>query len=255
MEKTHSKGIILSFPDKTKGKRDNWKSCKKDIQREIKKEIDSKDSISLCSLATLTALKLNLSKERVHDIAVGSLLHDLGLRYMTISYQNQNIDSLSHVEQSEYMKHPVYGYSAVKTENWISSTGKSIILFHHERIDGSGYPLKAKEIPYEAAIVGVCDAFDEMICGIGCKRIKVYEAIEYMKIYKGSRFPKEIVDALLQFTAVYPAGSTVLLTNGQTGKVVRQNKDFSDRPVIELKNHDIIDLVKINNVFIEKVLE
>lgn len=43
MEKTHSKGIILSFSDKTKGKRDNWKSCKKDIQREIKKEIDSKD--------------------------------------------------------------------------------------------------------------------------------------------------------------------------------------------------------------------
>ena len=138
-------------------------------------------SISLCSLATLTALKLNLSKERVHDIAVGSLLHDLGLRYMTISYQNQNIDSLSQVEQSEYMKHPVYGYSAVKTEIWISSTGKSNILIHHERIDGSGYPLKAIEIPYEAAIVGVCDAFDEMICGIGCKRFKVYEAIDYMK--------------------------------------------------------------------------
>lgn len=212
-------------------------------------------SINLCSLATLTALKLNLAKERVHDIAVGSLLHDLGLRYMTISYQNQNLDSLSKVELSEYMKHPVYGYSAVKNENWISDTGKSIILFHHERIDGSGYPLKAKEIPYEAAIVGVCDAFDEMICGIGCRRTKVYEAIEYMKIYKGKRFPKEIVDVLLQFTAVYPAGSTVLLTNGQTGKVVRQNKEFSDRPVIELKNHDIIDLVKINNVFIEKVLE
>lgn len=212
-------------------------------------------SINLCSLATLTALKLNVAKERVHDIAVGSLLHDLGLRYMTISYQNQNLDSLSKVELSEYMKHPVYGYSAVKDENWISDTGKSIILFHHERIDGSGYPLKAKEIPYEAAIVGVCDAFDEMICGIGCRRTKVYEAIEYIKIYKGKRFQKEIVDALLQFTAVYPAGSTVLLTNGQTGKVVRQNKEFSDRPVIELKNHDIIDLVKINNVFIEKVLE
>lgn len=212
-------------------------------------------SINLCSLATLTALKLNLAKERVHDIAVGSLLHDLGLRYMTISYQNQNLDSLSKIELSEYMKHPVYGYSAVKNENWISDTGKSIILFHHERIDGSGYPLKAKEIQYEAAIVGVCDAFDEMICGIGCQRTKVYEAIEYMKIYKGKRFSKEIVDALLQFTAVYPAGSTVLLTNGQTGKVVRQNKEFSDRPVIELKNHDIIDLVKINNVFIEKVLE
>lgn len=212
-------------------------------------------SISLCSLATLTALRLGLAKDRVHDIGVGSLLHDLGLRYMTITYQNQDLSALSKIELAEYMKHPVYGYSAVKKENWISSVGKNIILFHHERSDGSGYPLKAREIPYEAAIVGVCDAFDEMICGIGCKRVKVYEAVEYLKTYRGVHFPKEIVDTLLEFTAVYPAGSRVLLTNGQEGKVIRQNRDFSDRPVIQLKDQTIIDLVKVNHVFIEKVLE
>lgn len=212
-------------------------------------------SINLCSLATLTALRLGLTKERVHDIGVGSLLHDLGLRYMTISYQNRNMDELSKIELAEYMKHPVYGYSAVKKENWISPTGKNIILFHHEKKDGSGYPLKAREIPYEAAIVGVCDTFDEMICGIGCKRVKVYEAVEYMKTYRDIHFPKEIVDTLLEFTAVYPAGSKVLLTNGQEGKVIRQNRDFSDRPVVQLKDQTIIDLVKVNHVFIEKVLE
>lgn len=212
-------------------------------------------SINLCSLATLTALRLGLTKERVHDIGVGSLLHDLGLRYMTILYQNRNMDELSKIELAEYMKHPVYGYSAVKKENWISPTGKNIILFHHEKKDGSGYPLKAREIPYEAAIVGVCDTFDEMICGIGCKRVKVYEAVEYMKTYRDIHFPKEIVDTLLEFTAVYPAGSKVLLTNGQEGKVIRQNRDFSDRPVVQLKDQTIIDLVKVNHVFIEKVLE
>lgn len=212
-------------------------------------------SISLCSLATLTALRLGLAKDRVHDIGVGSLLHDLGLRYMTITYQNQDLSALSKIELAEYMKHPVYGYSAVKKENWISSVGKNIILFHHERSDGSGYPLKAREIPYEAAIVGVCDAFDEMICGIGCRRVKVYEAVEYLKTYRGVHFPREIVDTLLEFTAVYPAGSRVLLTNGQEGKVIRQNRDFSDRPVIQLKDQTIIDLVKVNHVFIEKVLE
>ena len=158
-------------------------------------------------------------------------------------------------EAAEYRKHPVYGYVALKDEDWISGLVKQIVLYHHERKDRNGFPIRPAEVRKEIGIVSVCDVFDEMICGIGCRRIKVYEAIEYMKVYKGSRFPKEIVDALLQFTAVYPAGSTVLLTNGQTGKVVRQNKDFSDRPVIELKNHDIIDLVKINNVFIEKVLE
>lgn len=212
-------------------------------------------SISLCSLATLTALRLGLAKDRVHDIGVGSLLHDLGLRYMTIAYQNQDLSALSKIELAEYMKHPVYGYSAVKKENWISSVGKNIILFHHERSDGSGYPLKAREIPYEAAIVGVCDAFDEMICGIGCRRVKVYEAVEYLKTYRGVHFPREIVDTLLEFTAVYPAGSRVLLTNGQEGKVIRQNRDFSDRPVIQLKDQTIIDLIKVNHVFIEKVLE
>lgn len=212
-------------------------------------------SINLCSLAILTGLKLKLPMKKVHDIGVGSLLHDLGLRYLTINYENQNLDTLSNVELSEYMKHPVYGYSAVKNESWITNVGKSIILYHHERIDGSGYPLKAKEIPYEAAVVGVCDAFDEMICGIGCERVKVYEAVEYMKNYRSIKFPKEIVDTFLEFTAVYPVGSRVLLTDGRLGSVIRQNREFPNRPVIQLENSEIVDLIKINNVFIEKVLE
>ena len=134
-------------------------------------------SISICSLATLTALKLKLSKEKVHDIGVACLLHDLGLRYLTIEYADQDISTLSKIELAEYMKHPVYGYSALKDENWISNAVKNIILYHHERLDGTGYPLKAKEIPFETQIVNICDTFDEMICGIGCKRIKVYEAV------------------------------------------------------------------------------
>ena len=212
-------------------------------------------SISICSLATLTALKLKLSKEKVHDIGVACLLHDLGLRYLTIEYADQDISTLSKIELAEYMKHPVYGYSALKDENWISNAVKNIILYHHERLDGTGYPLKAKEIPFETQIVNICDTFDEMICGIGCKRIKVYEAVEYLKSYRGIKFNSDIVDTFLEFTAVYPAGSQVLLSD---------NKEFPDRPVIQiikdksgkLVNEEIyVDLIKVNNIFIEKVLE
>ena len=60
-------------------------------------------SISICSLATLTSLRLKLSKESIHDIAVGCLLHDLGLRYLTIPYANQDIETLSVQELTEYM--------------------------------------------------------------------------------------------------------------------------------------------------------
>ncbi|MBO5057411.1 MAG: HD domain-containing protein [Lachnospiraceae bacterium] len=221
-------------------------------------------SISICSLATLTALKLKIDKKDVHDIAVGCLLHDLGLRYLTIKYVNQDFDRLSNVEIAEYKKHPVYGYTALKNETWISEISKNIILYHHEKTDGSGFPLKLKTLPLEVKIVSVCDTFDEMICGIGCERQKVYQAVEFLKTFRGHKFDSRVVDTFLEFTAVYPVGSEVLLSDGRIGKVIRQNKEFPDRPVIQIiKGRDgsliseksMIDLIKINSIFVEKVLE
>ena len=56
-------------------------------------------SLSLCSLAVLTAIKLGLSQEEVHDIGVGSLLHDIGLRYLTIKYADKDLEEMSDVER------------------------------------------------------------------------------------------------------------------------------------------------------------
>lgn len=219
-------------------------------------------SINLCSLATIVALKMKLPQQTVHDIGVSCLLHDLGLRYLTIEYENQNLDMLSEAEYGEYKKHPVYGYSALRSENWISNASKNMILYHHERLDGSGYPLRATEIPKECRIIQICDAFDEMICGIGCERSKVYEAVEYLKTFRNIKFDGEIVDIFLQFTAVYPAGSIVKTNEGETGVVLYQNKEFPDRPVIRItkdkkgKKVDVIkDLIQINHIFIEEVIE
>lgn len=221
-------------------------------------------SISICVLATLVALKLGLDKERVHDIGVGCLLHDLGLRYMMIEYEDQDIETLSDKELVEYKKHPVYGYTALKNENWLSKKSKEIILCHHEKIDGSGYPLHATEISVDTKIVSVCDTFDEMICGIGRKRMKIYEAVEYLKSFKNILFDGKIVDALLDFTAVYPSGSVIVTNQGEVAVVIRQNKGFPERPIIQItrdkfgnpiQDENIIDLVKVNNIFIDSVLE
>lgn len=219
-------------------------------------------SISICSISTLVALKMGLSHEMVHDIGVSCLLHDLGLRYLTIQYENQNLDELSEAELREYKKHPVYGYSVLSNENWISNASKNMILYHHERLDGSGYPLKATDIPLECRIIQLCDAFDEMICGIGCERIKVYEAIEYLKTFKDIKFDGKVVDVFLQFAAVYPAGTKVKTNEGEIGIVLRQNKHFSDRPVIRVlidkdgKETNVVkDLLEIKNIYIEEVIE
>lgn len=221
-------------------------------------------SVNICSFATLLALKLKLSKESVHDIAVGCLLHDLGLRYLEIPYADKNAEDFSNTELIEYHKHPAYGFTALQNETWISELGKKIILCHHENIGGTGYPLRRKNLPYEVQIVSICDTFDEMICGIGYRRQKVYQAVEYLKTFRGILFDTGIVDTFLEFTAVYPAGSKVVLSDGAIGNVVRQNKEFPDRPVIKIiksgsdascSKGASVDLTKINHIFVEKVLE
>ena len=221
-------------------------------------------SISICVLSTLVALKLGLDKDSVHDIGVGCLLHDMGLRYLMIDYQDQEVSSLSPKDMVEYKKHPVYGYSALKNENWLSKKSKEIILCHHERINGSGYPLHATEISIETKIVNVCDSFDEMICGIGCERMKIYKAIEYLKSCRNILFDSVVVNALLEFTAVYPTGSVIITNEKEVGIVIRQNKHFPERPIIQitrdrngnnLEKEKIVDLLMVNNVFIDSVLE
>ncbi|MBQ7954840.1 MAG: HD domain-containing protein [Lachnospiraceae bacterium] len=220
-------------------------------------------SLNLCSLSVVTACKLGLSEDKIHDMGVACLLHDLGLRYLTIDYADQDIKTLSPQDLTEFKKHPIYAYSALKEESWISEVSKNIILYHHERKDGSGYPLRATNISEEMGIVQVCDTFDEMICGVGCKKVKVHEAVRYLKQNKGIKFDSKIVDEFLNIAAVYPAGTMVLTNEGETAIVIRQNKE-PDRPVIRiLKDRlgnnvttDITkDLLETETTYIESVID
>lgn len=191
-------------------------------------------SITVCSLSILTALKMKLPYERIHDIGIACLLHDLGIRYITVDYVNKDIKNMTEVKASEYKKHPIYGYSVLKNETWISELSKSIILFHHECMNGSGYPLKAVDIPLEARIVAVCEKFDELICGIGHEKVKVHEAIEHLKKFSNILYDKAVVDIFLEFTAVYPVGTYVKTNEGEIGVILRQNKKYTDKPVIKI---------------------
>jgi HD-GYP domain-containing protein (c-di-GMP phosphodiesterase class II) len=190
------------------------------------------------------------------------LLHDIGLRYLSFDFEDKDFDSFNAVEAAEYCKHPVYGYTSLKDEAWLSETIKMIILYHHECIDGSGFPMKMKDSPFEAQIVAVCEVFDEMICGICWRRRKVHEAIEHLRSFRGRKYNETIVNILLEYLAVYPVGTYVITNFHQMGVVVRQNRGFSDRPVIKLIKDEngkilgdqvMLDLKKDFTVFIDKV--
>lgn len=221
-------------------------------------------SLQVCTIATLIALKLGLTQRQVYDISVSSLIHDLGLRYLVVRYEDQDINLLPAKDQEEYRKHPIYGYTAIKNENWLSEQAKEIVLNHHEKKDGSGYPLGTDLVSRMTQIVGVCDEFDELICGIGKARVRVHEAINNIRNYSGIWYDNDIVDAFLQLIAVYPAGSKVKTNQGETGIVMRQNAHFPERPILRI-THDkfgqaiqgekIIDLIKDTSVVIQNVIK
>ena len=210
-------------------------------------------SLQVCTIATLIGLKLGLTKKQVYDISVASLIHDLGLRYLVVRYEDQDINLLPAKDQEEYKKHPIYAYTAIKNESWLSENAKEIVLNHHEKKDKSGYPLGNDLVSRMTQIVGVCDEFDELICGIGKARVRVHEAINNIRNYSGIWYDSDIVSAFLQLIAVYPFGSKVRTNRGELGIVMRQNPHFPERPVIRvvyykfgpaIHNELIIDFIK-----------
>lgn len=221
-------------------------------------------SVYVCAFSVLTAIKCKVNNEVLHDIATGSLLHDLGLRYINCKYTNIDIKEMLPIDAIEYKKHTIYGHAAVESEGWMSEGAKSILLLHHERINGSGFPLRQRKLSLAVKIVGICDAFDCMICGIGCKKTKVHEAIEYIKNNQNILFDKEISNQFIEHIAVYPIGSKVKISGGKKAVVVRQNKAFKERPVLKvledengnpLSEYEEIDMLKVLNVFIEEVYD
>lgn len=221
-------------------------------------------SLQVCTIATLIALKLGMNKKQVYDISVGSLIHDLGLRYLVVRYEDQDINLLPAKEQEEYKKHPIYAYTAVKNETWLSENAKDIILNHHERKDKSGYPLGTDLVSRMTQIVGVRDEFDELICGVGKARVRVHEAINNIRNYSGIWYDSDIVSAFLQLIAVYPVGSRVKTNKGELGIVMRQNPHFPERPVLRIIEDKygqaihaeiIVDLIKDTSVVIQQVIK
>lgn len=221
-------------------------------------------SLQVCTIATLIALKLGMNKKQVYDISVGSLIHDLGLRYLVVRYEDQDINLLPAKDQEEYKKHPIYAYTAVKNETWLSDNAKDIVLNHHERKDKSGYPLGTDLVSRMTQIVGVCDEFDELISGVGKARVRVHEAINNIRNYSGIWYDSDIVSAFLQLIAVYPVGSRVKTNKGELGIVMRQNPHFPERPVLRIIEDKygqaihmeiIVDLIKDTSVVIQQVVK
>jgi len=151
-------------------------------------------SLDVSLISLMISLKLGLDEKLLHDIALGALLHDIG-KLMVPKEIIQKPSKLTEQEFQCIKQHCELGFSMV-TGYHFNKPILEIILLHHERMDGTGYPyaLKASDIPLHAQIVMVADCVDAITAYRPYKPAakSIDFAIKELK-KSSSQYPEEIV--------------------------------------------------------------
>lgn len=137
--------------------------------------------------SNIMARGLNMSDEQKKKLYHAALLHDVG--FLKISPDDA-------FRKEEYIKHPAIGYEMIKPITFYADLAL-FILHHHERYDGHGYPskLKGEDIPLEARIIAIAEAFDAMISQISYKvPMSFSEAAQELRQMSESQFDGELVE-------------------------------------------------------------
>lgn len=175
---------------------------------EMAKLIDQRDrythghSQRVADLAARIATRLKMDPNQVELIREAGLLHDLG-KIRTPDDVLQKMGQLAHDEQLEMRLHAEAGADLLRKlpEFW---EGASLVRAHHERFDGTGYPrgLAGAEIPLEAAVIAVADAWDAMTSDRPYRKALSHaEARAELMRHRGSQWTPTVVDALLAITS------------------------------------------------------
>lgn len=166
----------------------------------FEKDVESeRHSRNVARYSKRLAKAAGLSVSEVQKTATAGLLHDVGKIIIDASIL-KSTTKLTEKEYDEIKKHTEIGYRILYNVVELRDVA-NIILCHHERPDGKGYPnnLKDKDIPYISKIISICDAFDAMIDKRRYKdNMSLPEAFEELRQHSGTQFDKKLVDVFIK---------------------------------------------------------
>ncbi len=149
--------------------------------------------------AAKIALQLGLSQAEIEDIKLAGIVHDVGKIHVP-EYVLQKPTLLTAEEFEKMKSHAAWGAKILEPLKVIAI--ERIVRYHHEALDGHGYPegLKGEQIPLGARIIAVADAFQAMVTGRRYRKPRsVGEALAELRRCRGTQFDPLAVDALIQW--------------------------------------------------------
>lgn len=176
--------------------------------KSITEALDAKDSYTLGKSRRVTfysmkiAQEMKFSKTEIGRIELAGLLHDIGMIGIREDILTK-VDPLTPDEFEEIKNHVNYSIKILEDIKQLDSVIQ-IIKAHHERYDGSGYPLglKGDEIPKSAQIIAVADAYESLLSDRSYRpKLQPNDALEMIRKNKGAQFAPDVVDI---FERIFP---------------------------------------------------
>lgn len=153
-------------------------------------------SKDVLKLAYFLGKAAEVSNEDMNNLLLGATFHDVGKQFIPQEILCKP-GKLTHQEFEVVKEHPKLGYDFMQKNSKLPEPALNIILEHHERIDGTGYPnnIKGKELSYMSKIVSVCDVYSALITDRAYRpAMSTKKALVILDSAKGSQLDSNLVE-------------------------------------------------------------
>ncbi|RKN86016.1 HD-GYP domain-containing protein [Paenibacillus ginsengarvi] len=188
-------------------------------------------------------------------IALGGLLHDVGNAKVDAAILSKP-SKLTNAEVEEMRRHTLYGYTMLKSIPSLNDGAKLCVLQHHERDDGSGYPMgvKGEKIHPYAKVVAVADVFHAMTSNRTYKKAESpYLVLEQVQKESFGKLDPTIVSTFINKVTQFHNGTVVRLSDNRAGEIIFTDRANPTRPMVNVSG-TIINLAVDRTLFIQEVL-
>lgn len=200
-------------------------------------------SLNVAMISRILGKWLKWSRDDLDALVIAGLLHDIGK--ITIPSEILNKEGkLTDEEFEQIRSHPRAGYDLIRDLK-IDSRIKKAALQHHERCDGTGYPMRVDEIMLDdfAMVIAIADVYDAMTAARKYRApLCPFQVIREFERDGYHKYKTEFLLTFLRRIAATYQNNRVILSDGQAAKIILLNQNSLSNPLVQLNDGSCIDL-------------